>query len=433
MADYAGMSHRELYDQLFAGVPCQVENTIAAWKSAEQQADTLAGAIDRDLSRVLAGWEGAAGTEFRDRVGTIATYSRQLSGNFLATHSGLSQMSTALADAQAKAETPEEHDDNDKLWSGVVSGAGKGSVAGPVGTVGGALIGGIMGHNQDEEEKERARERMAALVAGVAAQYEVADQADWRPFPAPPSGLPEGDPHRASTPAGGPRVGAPALDPGTGPGGSGQTGGIHNPAHVAADPGLAGGPGTPGAATVDTGTQVGSQLTGSGEGALAAGAVTVGALTQLGGMPNATSVTGTGLTSSTLPPGGVLGQVTNGTPGGGPTTAASATGKGANTVKPSPASGQAATGPRGAGGRGVGVSGSQSAAGRPGGGAQGATGPEGRGNSTSAAGRAAQAAAGARGTQPHEDETDEHTTWLTEDDLVWRDSDDVPPPVLGTA
>jgi len=350
---YAGMSHRELYDQLFAGNPCVVENTVAAWKSAERQADTLAGAIDRDLDRVLAGWEGAAGTEFRDRVGTISTFSRQLSGNFLATHSGLSQMSAALADAQAKAETPEEHDDNDKMLSGALDGAAKGALGGPAGALGGAFIGGLLGHNQDEEEKERARERMAALVAGVATQYEVADQGDWRPFPAPPTGLPEGDPNRRSTPVGGPRVGAPAMDPGTGPGGAGRTGTIDSPAHVAADPGLAGGPATTGAGTTDPATQGGSQLTGAGDGGIAAGAIavgTAGALTQLGGVGNPTGVMGTGLSSGGLPPGGVLGQglkpnVTT----GGPTTAASAPGKGANPVKPTPAGGQSATGPRGAG------------------------------------------------------------------------------------
>src|ERR1700754_3961811 len=203
MADggrYAGMSPGELYDQLFAGKPNDIENTVAAWKSAERQADTLAGAVDSDLDKALNRWEGSAGTEFRDRVGKISTYSRDLSNNFLATHSGLSQMSTALADAQAHAETPEEHDDNDKMLSGALDGAAKGAIAGPAGALGGAIVGGFLGHNQDEEEKERARERMAALVAGVATQYEVADSGDWRPFPPPPPGLPEGDPNRRSTP-----------------------------------------------------------------------------------------------------------------------------------------------------------------------------------------------------------------------------------------
>ncbi|GAA1851201.1 hypothetical protein [Asanoa iriomotensis] len=442
---YAGMSHRELYDQLFAGSPCQIENTVAAWKSAERQADTLAGTIDTDLQRVLAGWEGAAGTEFRDRVGKISTFSRELSGNFLATHSGLSQMSAALSDAQAKAETPEEHDDNDKLWSGAADGASKGALLGPAGALGGALLGGFMGHNQDEEEKERARQRMAALVAGVATSYEVADRFDWRPFEPPPPGLPEGDPSRRSTPSGGPVVGAPSLDPGTGPGGSGRTGTIDNPAHVAADPGLTGGPATTGSGTTGDGTQVGSQLTGSGDGAIAAGAAvvgTAGALTQLGGVSSPSGVMGTGLTSGTLPPGGVLGQGKPNVSTGGPTTAASAAGKGANSVKPPTASGQAATGTRGAGGRTMSVNGSQSAAGRPGGGTNSAagprsgsragmpTGPDGGRNGTTAGARSQ--AAGARTNHAHEDETDEHTTWLTEDDLVWRDAGDVPPPVLGT-
>ncbi|MEV4624536.1 hypothetical protein AB0J74_38235 [Asanoa sp. NPDC049573] len=471
MADggrYAGMSHRELYDQLFAGKPSDVENTIAAWKSAERQADTLASAVDRDLDRVVAGWEGTAGTEFRDRVGKISGYSRDLSGNFLATHSGLSQMSAALADAQAKAETPEEHDDNDKLVSGAIDGASKGAILGPVGAAGGALIGGIFGHNQDEEEKERARERMAALVAGVASNYEMADTSDWRPFQPPPTGLPEGDPNLHSTPSSGPRVGSPSVDPGTGPGGSARTGTIDNPAHVSADPGLTGGPATTGNGTVADGTQVGSQLAGTGDGALAAGAISVGAagaLTQLGGTPGATGLTGSSLTSSNLPPGGVLGQTgtgsgttpkagaTNGTTrtvttaNGGGTKTAGATGKGTSPVKAAPGTGQSAQGPRGGGNSSTANANGKSAAGRAGAksgsatagsGRQGGNGSgrpaidaEGR-NTTSSAARS-QAAAGARGNGTDEDETDEHSTWLTEDDLVWRDADDVPPPVLGGA
>ncbi|GIF69721.1 hypothetical protein Ais01nite_77560 [Asanoa ishikariensis] len=428
---YSGMSHRALYDQLFAGNPCVIENTVAAWKSAERQADTLASTIDRDLDGVLAGWEGAAGTEFRDRVGKISTYSRQLSGNFLATHSGLSQMSAALSDAQRKAETPEEHDDNDKMLSGAANGAAKGALFGPAGAGVGALVGGFMGHNQDEEEKERARERMAALVAGVATQYEVADQGDWRPFTPPPTGLPEGDPHQGSGPSGGPRVGAPSMDPGTGPGGSGRTGTVDTPGHVANDPGPAGGPATPGTGTVGTGTQTnGSQLTSGGDGALAAGAATigtVGALTQLGGTPSPSVPAGTGLSSGGLPPGGVLGSP--GTASGSPTSAASATGKGANTVKPASGSGQAATGQRGAASRTSGLNGSQSQAGRPGGGGNSAAGPR---NGSAAAGRS-QAAGAGRTNQNDEEETDEHSTWLTEDDLIWRDAGDVPPPVLGGA
>ncbi|GIF49273.1 hypothetical protein DFJ67_2098 [Asanoa ferruginea] len=470
MADggrYAGMSHRELYDQLFAGKPSDVENTIAAWKSAERQADTLAGAVDRDLDRVIAGWEGTAGTEFRDRIGKISGYSRDLSGNFLATHSGLSQMSAALADAQSKAETPEEHDDNDKLVSGALDGAAKGAMLGPVGAAGGALIGGIFGHNQDEEEKERARERMAALVAGVAANYEMADTSDWRPFQPPPPGLPEGDPNLRSDPSSGPHVGRPSVDPGTGPGGSARTGTIDNPAHVSADPGITGGPATTGNGTVGNGTHVGTQLSGSGDGALAAGAMAVGAagaLTQIGGTPGPSGLGGTSLTSGNLPPGGVLGQTGSGTGAKPPTTGtnattrtvnmtngsgtstASATGKGASPTKGAPGAGQSGQGPRGgsgntstanangksAAGRGGAKSGTGTAgSGREGGNRGGRPAIDGEGRNTTSSAARSQAAAGARSNGPEEDENDEHSTWLTEDDLVWRDADDVPPPVLG--
>jgi len=404
------MSHRELYDQLFAGKPNAVENTIAAWKSAERQADTLAGAIDRDLDRVVAGWEGAAGDEFRDRVGKISAYSRELSSDFLATHTGLSQMNAALAEAQKQAETPEEHDDHDKLVSGALDGAGKGAILGPAGALGGAVIGGIFGHNKDEEEKERARQRMAQLVAGVAAQYELADRGDWRPFTPPPTGLPQGDPNLTSNPSAGPKSNQPGLIRGTGPGGGERKGGIDEPTHAAPQPDLTGGPeATPGDGTVPDGTQLGSQLTGSGDGALAAGATAVGAagaLSQLHGLPSGGGgPTGTGLTAGSVPAGGVLGQ------GGAAAKGAGAAPKAATT---------AATA-RGA-----------SASNR----ADGAKAVAGSGKPpvktvTSVVTQAATP--GARGAQRAEDEADEHSTWLTEDELVWRDSSEVPPPVLGGA
>lgn len=401
---YSGLSHQELYDQLFAGNPCVVENTIAAWKSAERQADTLAGAIDRDLDRVVAGWEGAGGNEFRERVGLISTFSRDLSGDFLATHSGLSQMSTALSEAQAKAESPEETDDHDQLANGALHGAAVGAVLGPGGAVAGAFIGGIFGHNQDEEEKERARQRMVALVTGVAAQYEMADRGDWRPFAAPPTGLPQGDPTTGANPASGPRVGSPSLAPGTGPGGSGPTGTIDNPVHVAANPDLAGGPTTPGDDTVTDGTQTGSQLTGSGGGILATGPSLTGPAGSLNGVPATSGGGATGLTASTLGPGGVVGQ--SGRVGGGagaPTKAAVS----ARATTTGPGATKAASGT----GKGVAPT------------------------NKSAQALQGQRKTGASGARPgaarDEDETDERMTWLIEDDLVWRDAAEVPPPVLG--
>jgi hypothetical protein len=39
---------------------------------------------------------------------------------------------------------------------------------------------------------------------------------------------------------------------------------------------------------------------------------------------------------------------------------------------------------------------------------------------------------GGRG-RPQEDDSDERLTWLTEDEMVWRDGDNAAPPVLGAS
>jgi hypothetical protein len=73
------------------------------------------------------------------------------------------------------------------------SNAAKLSVLGPAASTIGGILGAFQGHQQDEEEKQRAHQRMVNLVADLAADYdrnaEVSFSTD---LPSPPPALPGG-------------------------------------------------------------------------------------------------------------------------------------------------------------------------------------------------------------------------------------------------
>src|SRR5690554_5488173 len=165
-ARYAGVSHYDLYYQLRAGNPSQVENLATTWKSLAISVDDMAANLDRDLERLRSSWTGSASDEFGRRVSLVSEFARELSDEFTRVHRSLTLMAGSLRSAQARAEHPDETNDHDKLL--------KGAAAGLVGGPAGALIGGMIGHQLDKEEKQRAHQRMIRLVAEVAAEYDVA-------------------------------------------------------------------------------------------------------------------------------------------------------------------------------------------------------------------------------------------------------------------
>src|SRR5690606_2711975 len=204
-ARYAGLSHHDLYYQLRAGDPGQVENLASAWRSLAVSVDELAADLDRDLEGLRSSWTGSASDEFGHRVGLVSEFARELAEEFTRTQRSLSLMAGPLRSAQARAEHPDEADDHDKLFKGAAMGA----IAGP----GGALIGGLIGHQQDKEEKQRAHQRMIRLVAELASEYDLAAAPIEAPVTATPAELPgsSGGGHVALS--SGPRVGTPGSAP----------------------------------------------------------------------------------------------------------------------------------------------------------------------------------------------------------------------------
>jgi uncharacterized protein YukE len=439
---YAGVSHQTLYDQLKAGDPEQVDGLATHWSTMSSTLSDVSRPLATDLARLAGSWEGSSGTEFQRRLTLVANYADSLSEEYSRVGEGLALQSNPLRAAQAQAEHPDETDDNDQMWKGVA----KGSVAG----VPGMVIGGVFGHNKDEEEQEKAHQRMVKLVAGLAVTYEENRLNSWAvPVTDIPDDLPgqTTDGGYSSTSTGAP--GAPRTMAATGLGGPKADAGIATPTNASDGPGQgSGGPGGPGHSTTTPGTDFtpGTSLSGAdgtagpgaghsealpgtgvgtgpgsgsggsgsggllsngaglalGVGLLAGGAAILGGRPAMGG--SAAAGSGGNSMSGTRPGTNSMSSTGRAGGAGGGETARTA------SAKPSAGSGESAR--------------SANAAGR---------GMPGKGGAVDLGVRQGDnrgGAAGGRGAQG-EDETDERTTWLTEDEMVWQGRDQAAPPVLG--
>jgi hypothetical protein len=234
-ARYRDRTHAELYEMLMAGSPEQVERMRAAWVTLEGTASTFAATLRGHLDQLKQGWDSAAGREFDLRVGLIATYAQTLTEEFAAIHTGLGAMAGALAQAQAAAEHPDATAGNDGASSAAAQGAAAGSVLGPGGALVGGVVGGTLGHQRDRADQAAAKERMVQLVAGLAADYRVADYQIWpATVPSAPGDMPGARPGASATTT--PAATGPALNSDTKP--VKETSGHHGPK------GEHGGPGT---------------------------------------------------------------------------------------------------------------------------------------------------------------------------------------------
>ncbi|MFI6267940.1 WXG100 family type VII secretion target [Micromonospora zamorensis] len=419
---YEGSSHQELYDGVMAGQPEQIEGVAAQWAELKGILDGLSRELSGDLEKLGNTWTGSAGREFHRRLSLIVTHSDALSDGMSGVKQGLTMMAEHLRTARKQAESPEETDDNDKA----LSGAAKGAI-----TFGlpGAVVMGLAGHQQDKEEQEKAHQRMVKLVAKLADGYEISayDRVVDPPLPDPET--PDTVSKDPTSPRSVPSIATATAGPSS-TNVTARTGDatIARPDRVAAAPVTGGGsfpeqsvPGTGGAPTVGSGTiGVGSDVdvrgtSLAGADPLVGGALVAGGAAGLAGLSGPTTVTagagtGPGLlygAQGGAPAGGVLRTATLASSGSTPTTSARPTGAAA------PADNRSASG------IGRSIDGQR-------GGRAGATG-SGRG-----AGGSGSGVLGGRG-RPQEDDSDERLTWLTEDEMVWRDGDNAAPPVLGAS
>ncbi|MCW3839952.1 WXG100 family type VII secretion target [Micromonospora yasonensis] len=401
---YEPVSHKELYQGITAGDPKQIDGLSAQWSSLKDTLDGLGRDLAKDLDALAKTWSGDAAREFHQRLNLVVDYSGNLAEGMAGIKQALGMMATELRTAQSKAESPEETDDNDKLVDGAVKGFLMGGAAG-------AVIGGFVGHKQDEAEQEKAHQRMVQVVANLAEGYDFSAYGRIVVPDEPDDRLPGQTDKTGPTLGNGPSVGTPSAGPTSGTFGStstatATTSGVH---HTGPTSGTVGtGPGT----TTGTG---GPGTIGSIGVTDPAGTSLAGAAPPLTSPGPTTGLTGLSSASSTVPTSG--GNSFFGVPGVGTGSLAGSTG--GVSGRPGGLENRSAAGTgRLAGGRGAVVD------------------AEGRSNGGKGAG-ARSAMPGRNGVlgkhgQRDEDETDEHLTWLTEDEMVWGDGRSAPPSVLGT-
>jgi hypothetical protein len=378
-AKYGALSHDQLYRQLMSGDPDQVEAIAAKLSSLRNTLGGLQHSLHTDLTGLAKGWSSTSGTEYQRRLDLIGTFTLSLHDDLESMHTTLTNWAAVLREAKKHAENPADTDDSDKTVSGAAKGAAVGSVFGPAGTVTGGVIGGLMGHDQDEEEKQKAHDRMIALVAGLAAGYVTADRMP------PTISEPDPDtPSTSTTPLTFDQQGGTTHKPGT-------VGSTH-------DGTVPGQPKTDPTSTEDVASLAG---TGAQAGGVGADGLSLGGLAGGGGgqllTPGTVAATGLGIAAAGL---GYLGA------GGGTIPLAGAGLASASTS-----------------GGGVGRPNNLFSGVRGGGVDEGALGIN-RGSGTGTGG-----AAGRQQGTGEDDE--EHSTWLTEDEMVWGDDQPNAPAVLG--
>jgi WXG100 family type VII secretion target len=404
---YQHVSHQELYQGVNAGDPKQIDNISAQWSSLKDTLEGLGQDLTKDLDALAKTWTGDAAREFHQRLNMIVDYSGSLAEGMAGIKQALGMMAAELRTAQSKSESPEETDDNDQLLSGAVKGFLTGGAAG-------AVIGGFVGHKQDEAEQEKAHQRMVAVVANLAEGYDFSAYGRIVVPEEPDNRLPghngDGDP----TLGDGPSVGTPSGGPSSGTfgpvaGATATTTGVHHTGPTGGTAGPGGTPGTDGIGAGGAPGMIGSTVpAGSGLEAAAPPLTNTGPTTSLSGAPLTNAPTGPTTSTSSF----------FGVPGTGATSLTSSTGGGGSRTGGLDNRSAAGTGRLNSAGRGVVVDGDNRSNG-----GKGNTGPR-----SAMAGRG-----GVLGKQGHADgETDEHLTWLTEDEMVWGDDQSAPPSVLGT-
>lgn len=378
--DYTKVPHEQLFTQLHEGkADKDFDTTAAHYDKQRLDAHTLAQDIAGDLRKLELVWKGQAFDAYETAVTAISTFANNLGDDFSKTYQTVSGLKPHLAKALRDMPNPKDTDDNDSTIGGVAAGATAGAVvAGPVGAVAGGVVGGLFGHDRDEQQRKAAHLKAAQVVSTYAQHLITAGLNANELVTLQPPNLPTQV--NTSNPS--------LTNTGTGPGTTGA------PKHLTLDkPGdLKDGP--PTAPVTDT-PNLNQDLPPTTTPPTPVGTPPIGTPT-----PSGAGLAGGGL--GTLPTPGI---------GGGGLASAGIGGAAAPGLAGGTAGAGAGAGLFGAGsGQNLGVG-------------------AGRG-SQKGSGKGARGGAGA-GRRGEDDKPEEYETWLTEDEMVWGNDTDAPPPVLG--
>jgi uncharacterized protein YukE len=167
---YNKVQHDQLYRELMAGTPSQVDSLADVWHTTAETLRTMAANLRTDLATLGNSWAGESATAFQSRAALVASWAEELATEATTMQTGLSAMSAALSSAQAQgAPVP------------------SGSATWDHDTV----LGPLLGHSVTQAEAAQSQERLAHVVAELAVAYEMADHSQWSTkWPAPSPQLP---------------------------------------------------------------------------------------------------------------------------------------------------------------------------------------------------------------------------------------------------
>jgi uncharacterized protein YukE len=167
---YSAVQHEQLYRELMAGTPSQVNSLADVWHTTAETLRTAAAQLRTDLASLGTAWAGHSATAFQTRAARVAAWAEELANEATTMQTGLSAMSAALTYAQGHGVPVPS---GNAAWD-------HDSVLGP-----------LLGHTVTPADLAQSQERLARVVAELAVAYEMVDHRQWStPWPAPSPELP---------------------------------------------------------------------------------------------------------------------------------------------------------------------------------------------------------------------------------------------------
>jgi uncharacterized protein YukE len=167
---YVAVEHAQLYRELMAGAPAQVDSLVDTWHTAAETLRATAANLRTDLATLRDSWAGESSNAFQSRAALVAAWAEELADEAVAMQTGMSAMSAALTHAQGHGGPAP---DRTTAWDHD------------------GVLGPLLGHTVTEAELVQSQEQLARVVAELAVAYEMTDHSQWStPWPAASPDLP---------------------------------------------------------------------------------------------------------------------------------------------------------------------------------------------------------------------------------------------------